>query len=282
MLLILTGALGCRGNCDLVENELRLKERQLEELKQEIARRECDIHALETELEQYQRQFHKTGTPMISQPLVVKRVTLGRLTGGYDEDPNCPGDEALQVLVEPRDCDDQSVKMPGSVHIEAFEINPQGIKLPLSAWDIPSRELRKKWDTPVFGGPAYRIILPWKTWPSTDRLRVVIHFITHDGQRFEADRDVTIRLPERVRPRTSPHMPHLPEPLGPPAVAPYPGELPRPRLVEPPVPPNSLPPPPTYDVGPAAYRPGASRAVSPGAGLGIPTIIKSRAPSGGR
>jgi hypothetical protein len=36
--------------------------------------------------------------------------------------------------------------------------------------------------------------LPWKTWPSFEKLRVVVQFASADGRLFEADRDVTIRL----------------------------------------------------------------------------------------
>src|SRR5439155_1274661 len=62
----------------------------------------------------------------------LKRVTLGRGTGGYDND-NLPGDEALQVVVEPRDGDDHIVKVPASLHVAAIEINTQGLNRPASA-----------------------------------------------------------------------------------------------------------------------------------------------------
>jgi hypothetical protein len=205
--LVLVGALGCRANCDLVESELRDRERQLEEVKHQLESKDCELHALETELEQVHRLACKPGAGPAGARLIVKRITLGRLTGGYDQDLECPGDEALQVMLEPLDCDDQSIKAPGTLHIEVFEVTTQGLKTPLSSWDVPARELRRKWETPVFGGPAYRVVLPWKTWPTTETLRVMALFTTLDGQKFEADRDITVRLPERPKrqpPATAP------------------------------------------------------------------------------
>jgi hypothetical protein len=221
---------GCRANCDLVEAELRDKERQLEEAKQQLDLKSCDIQALEVEIEQLYRRTAKPGAEPLGSRLIVKQIALGRLTGGYDQDPDCPGDEALQILLEPRDADDQSVKAPGVLHVDLYEVSPQGLKSPLSSWDVPARELRKKWETPVFGGPAYRVILPWKTWPTTENLRVVARFMTPDGQQFEADKDITVRLPDRPKRQPQPSRTPIPEPAGPHLKLPGTEILPSPRV----------------------------------------------------
>lgn len=200
---------GCHSNTELIENELRIKDRQLEELRGELQKKECDVRTLEYELERLQRK-PKPGEPTPS-PVLVESLTLGRLTGGVDEDPHCPGDEAIQVLVEPRDCDRQTVKAPGSLRVDAFEISPQGMKTHLSTWELNARELRRTWENPVFGGPAYRVVLRFTKWPSTDKLRLVVRFVTPEGVNFEAERDVTIRLPERPkRPSPPPEPPEAP------------------------------------------------------------------------
>jgi hypothetical protein len=183
----------------------------------------------------------------------VKEITLGRLTGGVDEDPKLPGDEALQVIVEPRDADNSVVKVPGSLHVSAYEILPQGQKVFLSCWEVSPGELRRKWDEPLLGSSAYRVILPWKTQPATERLRVAVKFRTVDGQEYEADKDVSLRLPDLPR-RRQPLPPR--EALPPPCEAPiWPHpctsgeeepEAPRPLLVrptEPKIPLEELPPP---------------------------------------
>jgi hypothetical protein len=281
--------LGCRANCDLVEAELRAKEAQLCELRQELGRRDCSIQALEMEIAQLQQRQCLQPVPGAPVPagLVVKQIKLGRLTGGFDDDPVLPGDEGLQVLLEPRDCDDQSIKAPGSLHLEVFEITPQGLKVPLSTWDLSPAELRRKWDTPVFGGPAYRITLPWKSWPMTEKVRVVAQFTTLDGQRFEADKDVTVRLADN-RPHVrrdvcppgivEPTGPHLPPP--PPVEAPPSPPPPAAPMSRPPDPEPMTPPERPSEIAPASYvRPAAEAArPRPGAAppVGLEPPVKAR------
>lgn len=242
---------GCRSNCELVEAELRSKEAQLAELRRELDQRDCLVQHLEREVARLQQMACTPGGCAAASSAVpfVKEIRLGRLTGGYDEDPVLPGDEALQVILEPRDCDGQSVKAPGSLRLEVFEITPQGIKVPLSSWDFSPAELRRSWDTPFLGSPSYRIIVPWKSWPMHEKLRVVARFTTLDGQHFEADKDVSVRLAAQ---------PAVRERIGPPPTEACPGPAgphlePPPPMLPPPTPahspttepsPGPMPPPP--------------------------------------
>lgn len=181
---------------DLVEAELRSQERHIQELKYEIEKKEGTIHSLDLEVEKLQQSAagkKQPGEP--PPPGVIKEITLGRLTGGYRNNPKSLYDDSLQFLVEPRDPDGHTIKMPGSMHIELFEITPAGLKVPLSSWDITHREVRRCWDQPLFGGPAYRILIPFKALPDSEKMRVVVRFTTLDGALFEAEKDFTIRLP---------------------------------------------------------------------------------------
>jgi hypothetical protein len=198
---------GCRTGAELVEAELRRKERENEQLSQKLRDCECEVRLLEAEYERLLHELRTTGKAELRGLAYLKGITLGRLTGGLDDDPDCPGDDALVVVLEPRDLDDQVVKVPGHVHVDVYEITPQGLKQPLSSWDIPARELRGKWETPLLGSPAYRLTLRWKVIPHYERLRVVVRFTTLDGQMFETDRDVTIRPPRREPDRCRTHAP---------------------------------------------------------------------------
>ncbi|MCS7166261.1 MAG: hypothetical protein RMI91_01945 [Gemmatales bacterium] len=197
-LAVVSVTAGCRAtSSELLEAELRRKERENEQLTQRLRDCECEVRLLEADYERLLRELRATGKADIRTPVYLKQITLGRLTGGLDDDPNCPGDDALQVILEPRDLDDQIVKIPGHVHIDAYQITPQGLKQPLSSWDLPARELRGKWETPLIGSPGYRLVLRWKILPHYERLRLVVRFTTLDGQVFETDRDITIRPPRR-------------------------------------------------------------------------------------
>lgn len=203
--LILLTLAGCRSaRQELLEIELRDRERQLEQLKAKQGVIESDYQALELELEALQRKLAKEQAPPTTSSgavIFVKSVTLGRLTGGYRKDPKATFDDALQVLIEPRDADESVVKAPGSARIEVFEVSPQGIKTPLSQWDLTARELRGTWDAPLIGGPAYRVTLPWKAAPSTEKIRILVRFTGMDGAVFEAERDATVTPPGPRRSR---------------------------------------------------------------------------------
>ncbi|HMP02289.1 MAG TPA: hypothetical protein PKC45_07295 [Gemmatales bacterium] len=206
--LVLLLLSGCRSSRqELLEMELRDKERQLEELKSKQIVSESDRQALELELEMTQRRLakeHGPTPPSAGSVIFVRSLSLGRLTGGFRQDPQSSFDDALQVLIEPRDADESVVKAPGSVRIEVFEVSTQGIKSSLSQWELTARELRGKWEAPLIGGPAYRVTLPWKAVPSTERVRVVVRFTGLDGAVFEAERDATITIPDPNRPRPRP------------------------------------------------------------------------------
>jgi len=216
--------LGCHNN-DLVEAELRTRERELRQLRGELTSAEWQNEALSHEL-----QDLRHGTPiapeLASQTYAVRQITLGRQTGGYDREDK-HGDDAIQVVVEPRDGDGHVVKAPGALHVEALEITSQGVKMPLSTWDVSPAELRRSWRSGLFS-TGYILVLPWQRWPTSDKLRVVVRFILADGRLFEADKDVKIRLvpaAERQLP------PAITEPLGP-AVPGQPIPLPPPRKLE--------------------------------------------------
>ncbi len=224
-LLLFCGLLatGCQSPCDLVESELRAREHDVCDLKAEVSRLHADNDSLQRELQAVRVSGSAKITPeLASQTYTLKAITLARQTGGYDSD-GLPGDEALQVVLEPRDPDGQAIKAPGSVEVLALEISPEGIKRPLCSWHVDPEQLRRSWRSGLLT-TAYFLVLPWKNWPTCERLRVVAQFTLSDGRVFEADKDVTVHLPptdshtpvpDDLRPPGTPAGPPL-EPLPPP------------------------------------------------------------------
>jgi hypothetical protein len=220
---------GCRNN-DLVEAELRSRESEVRELKAELGRAESQNDAMAREITALRQNTSARPTPeLASQTYTLKEIVLGRQTGGYDDD-DCPGDEALQVVLEPHDCDGHTIKAPGSLHVEALEISPEGIKTPLSAWEVSPEQLRRSWRSGLLS-TGYFVILPWKNWPSTPKLRVIARFTLSDGRMFEADKDVTVRLTAPARRPVVP-IPDAVEPREP-ALPESEEALPAPRKVDP-------------------------------------------------
>jgi len=189
---VLSAASGCR-NCDLVEAELRTRDSDLRELKSDLYQAQLRNEALIRELSAVRQTAPALISPeQAAQIYTLKQVTLGRQTGGYDED-HAPGDEALQVVLEPRDIDGHVIKAPGSLHVEALEITPEGLKTPPSSWDLSPDQVRRTWRSGLWT-TGYFIVLAWKNWPTMERLRVVVRFTLADGRVFEADKDVTVHL----------------------------------------------------------------------------------------
>ncbi len=195
---------GCHGGkCDLVEAELRARDCDLRELRDEMDRLvgynkalQQEVHSLRGEPGPPPPGLPGVHPPTLEPPLLssfpIRSLTLGRLTGGY-ESGSCTGDSALQVVLEPRDCDQHVIKVPASARIVALEIAPEGTKKPLSEWDVSPDQLRTSWRSGLFGS-GYTLILHWKVYPTTNRLRVKAQLQTADGRVFEADKDVTVRV----------------------------------------------------------------------------------------
>lgn len=225
-LLALAGA-GCRSNprADLLENELRSRETLYREALEEQRSAERRIEALSREVEAL-RQGGPAPSPEQSASIFgVRRIVLGRATGGYDKD-GLPGDELLQVVVEPRDGDDHTIKAPGTLHVVALEITPQGLKVPIGSWEMLPEKLNRTWKQSLFG-TGYTLQLPWQKFPQSSQVRVVARLVLTDGRPYEADRDVKVRplpLAANLPPAA------LPTPKAPPletlpAPAPLPGPL---------------------------------------------------------
>ncbi len=238
--LALAVAAACCRSCDKVEAELRARERQLREVKEELDRTRAYNNGLQAELSTV------TGgpPPAYGEPPVtaypIRSLVLGRQTGGRD-DASGTGDQLLQVVVQPMDAENQAVKIPGSLLITAVEITPEGAKRPLSQWEIPGEQLRHSWQDGLLTR-GYVLVLPWKTPPTTEKLRVIAQFKVPDGRVFEADKDITIHLPAVSQhpacpPPGAPIMviPGAPELVPPPTPVPAAGELilPSPRRDEP-------------------------------------------------
>jgi hypothetical protein len=193
---------GCR-NCDLVEAELRTRDNDLRQMRDEMTRLEAHNDALQRELCALRGFPSSSNHPpeLAAQTYSLRSIQLGRPTGGLNDDKD-PGDEALQVLVEPRDCDNHVIKAPGSLIIQVLEVSTEGIKKPLSSWRICPDDVRRSWRSSLLS-TGYNLVLPWKVYPSQEKLRVVAQFALSDGRLFEAEKDITVHLvPEAYRRRT--------------------------------------------------------------------------------
>lgn len=192
---------GCKTNkrYDLLEAELRTRERELADTRAALDQSRGLLRAYEAA-----QQRGAPSGPLPSGPYVpVKEIAIGRGTGGVDED-GTPGDEALMVVIVPRDEDGSAVKVPARALVGAWEINQAGLKNLIGSWEIPADKLRRTWKGGLISS-GYFVTVPWQTLPSTDRVRVAVRLITTDGRTYEADRDVNVRPPMPPRNNVLPY-----------------------------------------------------------------------------
>jgi hypothetical protein len=193
---------GCRApGADFREAELRSKDREIRQLREQLAGRDGGRDR------DHQAAYRPGGDGLHS-------VVVGRGTAGLDQDRK-PGDEALRVLIEPRDRHGRAVKAAGTVHVAALEVGPGGQEAALCGWDIPAETLRGSWRYTVHG-TGYQLVLPWKSWPNSSHLRIVVQFRQPDGRIHEDSRTIPVRLTAVKDRPPAPPAPVAARPLPPP------------------------------------------------------------------
>ncbi|MCI0379124.1 MAG: hypothetical protein L0215_16065 [Gemmataceae bacterium] len=185
-------------NKDLVENELRARDIQYREALEELGKAETRNDSLLREVEAL-RKGSKLSPEKAALTFGLKRIALGRGTMGLDDD-GLPGDEKLQVVVEPRDVDDHFIKTPGRLQIVVMEINFQGVKMHLCTYVIEPVQLRQHWKQGLLS-TGYHLQLPWKAFPQNENLRIIARLVLSDGRIYETDKDIKVRLVPGAAPR---------------------------------------------------------------------------------
>src|SRR5262249_30311098 len=100
----------CCPRRDRVESELRARDNDLRVLRGELERSKPTNPYLDRECPTPHPPAASPGPGDGPPPASrVKSITLGRQTGGYEED-GVPGDEALQVVLQPIDFDGHTIK----------------------------------------------------------------------------------------------------------------------------------------------------------------------------
>jgi hypothetical protein len=234
----LSKVVGPKEKPDLLEAELRTREREILELR-------AENQQLKSLTDVYQRHHFPDPHAVIPGPVygltpasptggvILRDVSLGTGTGGRDDD-GLPGDETLQVVIVPKDDDGTAVKVPARATVTAAEVTREGAKVPIGQWEVTAEQLKKTWRGGLLSS-GYFVPLQWDRPPTTDKVRVTIRFVTADGRTYEADKDVTVKPLPGLAPRggvVTPEMPPAGAVLPPP---PFPDDsnlLPAPRVID--------------------------------------------------
>lgn len=202
-LACLSSLTGCK-QCDLVEAELRYRNRQVRQLQQMVHQKDAEIQFLQamagdggagcasaTGGETPENVYHREA---------MSRVSLGMSTGPRDIDRDGTQD-AIQFMIVCHDYDDDAFKCPGSAQIELHRKQESGALVPVANWQVDSDKLRETWKTSLLGS-GYQVIVSTPVLEEGQNWRAVVAFETLDGRVFRDERDFSLRR-RRATPKFS-------------------------------------------------------------------------------
>lgn len=125
------------------------------------------------------------------------------LTGGSDFDRQ-PGDDGLVVVIEPRNSENVFVALAGPISVVLLDPTKQGESARVARWDLLARDTQQaiQNSTAVKG---IQLRLPWPQHaPANNRLQLFVRYVTVDGRKLEANREIFVTLPGQVSQRWMP------------------------------------------------------------------------------
>lgn len=133
-----------------------------------------------------------------------------RRTGGADFDSQ-PGDDGISVLVEPRNRSGDFVAEPAQVSVVLLDPARSDETARVARWDLDAEATRRllHTDAPDRG---LLLRLPWpESPPENRRLQLFVRYLTADGRKIEAEREIEINAKDLVADRWTPRRTPLPE-----------------------------------------------------------------------
>ena len=122
-------------------------------------------------------------------------------TQGHDFDGE-PGDDGIELSLEPRDANDRFIAASGALAIVV--VDPEaGQNGRVARWDFTAEQVAERLAASSEGGIDFK--LPWpKEPPKRAQLRLFARFTNEKGESYKADRAIFINLPGQFSHRWTP------------------------------------------------------------------------------
>jgi hypothetical protein len=142
-------AAGCK-NADTGTPGLTI---QVERLSREKTRLQSQLEQSKTENERLKKQMETLAAlPKDQRELwSIQRIEIGRLSDLHDKNKDGQK-EKLVVYVQPIDQDGDTVKSPGEVQVQLWDLNKKGGQALLAEWHVGPDQLKKLWLTALLAG----------------------------------------------------------------------------------------------------------------------------------
>jgi len=163
-------------------------------LREQLAQRDRQIATLQA-----------LGEKRLEQLYTIKRIRLGKSTGGADTDAK-PGDDAVKVVIEPIDQHGSVIKTAGMVKVQIFDLAaPKATNLLAESSHDPNT-VTKHWVSGFMGG-YFTFTCPLPAPPDHSELTVRAEFVEYlTGKTFTTQKVIKVDLPPvaETQPTTSP------------------------------------------------------------------------------
>jgi hypothetical protein len=180
---------GCHHR-DLVEAELRYRNRQVRELRRQVSQKAAEVHTLETMLKESSGTTPcvdgKETPETVYRREAMSRVSLAMSTGVKDMDRDGIED-SMQFTIVCHDYDGDAFKCPGRVDLELAAVQESGVIKPVANWQMEPDRLRSTWKASVLSN-GYQVIVPMPVLEQSKRWKGIVRFTTLDGRVFQDER----------------------------------------------------------------------------------------------
>ncbi len=136
---------------------------------------------------------------------VVLQIVLNkRLTGGHNSDGH-PGDDGIMVMFEPQNAAGQFVPLAGDVSIALVDPTLDGEAGRFARWEFASDEVVTHLQKTLLA-KGYQFEQRWPNGPPKNpQMKIYVRYLSREGQRLIAEKDVRLRL--STDPNNSPSSP---------------------------------------------------------------------------
>lgn len=135
-----------------------------------------------------------SGTTGVANANVASLTLVPQLTGGVELD-DAPGDDGVTVALDLRDEDGRSVTLPGPVTVVLLDLAQQGPAARVARWALDAEQVQRL----LPDGPSDEGLVLHMAWPQDppkrEKLQLHVRYLTPDGRKLEAHRDIIVRLP---------------------------------------------------------------------------------------
>lgn len=166
-----------------------------------------DLGELDPSFGEIEQQSYQEAVDLPTEARVTHIVLNPRLTGGLDFN-GAPGDDGLNVVIEPRNQDDDFVPLAGKVSLVLLDPREEGDAARVARWDLPPDEVQRRIKTDEATAPGIHLKLPWNALPpSHEDLLLFVRYETADGRQVEAQAALTVAASGKSSTRWTPRSP---------------------------------------------------------------------------